>query len=250
MRIDQIELSGSLFVTSSASIILGQTKISSDNNGSISFTKVNNPTQKVIGSYSGSFTGSIKLPTVPQGAAETNILLVNGSGNVVYRNNLSLTGAQGNQGNQGPTGLQGTTGAQGNQGPTGIQGTVGTNGNQGNQGPQGNQGIQGIQGTVGTQGFQGRQGPQGNQGPTGVQGTAGIVSGVTKIQFGTATPVSFEGTVTFPTAFSSNPIIVTTAQNQGTSPYNMVISITSFSTTSFSYYIINSLRPFNWIAIN
>jgi hypothetical protein len=90
MRIDQIELSGSLFVTSSASIILGKTKISSDNNGSISFTNVNNPTQKVIGSYSGSFTGSIKLPTVPQGAAETNILLVNGSGNVVYRSTSSL----------------------------------------------------------------------------------------------------------------------------------------------------------------
>jgi hypothetical protein len=137
MRIDQIELSGSLFVTSSASIILGQTKISSNNNGSISFTNVSNPTQKVIGSYSGSFTGSIKLPTVPQGAAETNILLVNGSGNVVYRSNLSLTGAQGNQG---ATGVQGTNG------------TVGTQGFQGNQGPQGNQGIQG---TVGTQGSQG-----------------------------------------------------------------------------------------------
>jgi hypothetical protein len=64
----------------SSSIYLGKTKISSDSNGSISFTNVNNPSQKVIGSYSGSFTGSIKLPTVPQGAAETNILLVNGSG--------------------------------------------------------------------------------------------------------------------------------------------------------------------------
>jgi hypothetical protein len=64
MRIDQIELSGSLFVTSSASIILGQTKISSDNNGSISFTNVNNPTQKVIGSYSGSFTGILSIEAI------------------------------------------------------------------------------------------------------------------------------------------------------------------------------------------
>jgi hypothetical protein len=87
-------------------------------------------------------------------------------------------------------------------------------------------------------------------GESGTSGAAGIVSGVNKIQFGTATPVSYEGTVTFPTAFSSNPIIVTTGQNQGSGPYSMVISITSFSTTSFSYYILNSLKPFNWIAIN
>jgi hypothetical protein len=173
MRIDQIELSGSLFVTSSASIILGQTKISSDNNGSISFTNVSNPTQKVIGSYSGSFTGSIKLPTVPQGAAETNILLVNGSGNVVYRSNLSLTGAQGNQGTQGIQGIQGTVGTQGFQG---FQGDTGAQGTQGTQGIQGTAGTQGIQGTVGAQGSQGAQGIQGT---VGTQGATGASAGIT-----------------------------------------------------------------------
>jgi hypothetical protein len=174
MRIDEIQLSGSLFVTSSASIILGQTKISSDNNGSISFTNVSNPTQKVIGSYSGSFTGSIKLPTVPQGAAETNILLINGSGNVVYRNNLSLTGAQGSQ------------------------------------------------------------------------GPSGIVSGVNKILFGTYTGAQ-TATVTFDSSFSSVPTVVATVVAPGV----LAITITSISTTSFTYTRQStSTWPITWIAIN
>ena len=195
MRIDQIELSGSLFVTSSASIILGQTKISSDNNGSISFTNVSNPTQKVIGSYSGSFTGSIKLPTVPQGAAETNILLVNDSGNVVYRSNLSLTGAQGNQGAtgvQGTNGTVGTQGFQGNQGTTGLQGTTGAQGTQGIQGTAGTNGAQGFQGATGVQGTAGTNGAQGNQGATGVQGTNGTV-GIDGAQ-GRQGPTGIQGT--------------------------------------------------------
>jgi hypothetical protein len=67
-----------------------------------------------------SITGSTaKLTTIPTGTSENNILLVDGTGNVVKRTDLSLTGAQG---------TTGTTGAQGTVGSTGTQGTTGTNG--------------------------------------------------------------------------------------------------------------------------
>jgi hypothetical protein len=79
----------------SASIYLGNTKISANNQGRLSIINSENPSQKTIGDYSGSFTGSIKLPVIPQGTTETNILLVNNDGNLVYRSNLSLTGSQG-----------------------------------------------------------------------------------------------------------------------------------------------------------
>ena len=97
--------------------------------------------------YTGSFSGSLKLTKVPLGSSETNILLINNQGNVVYRSDLSLTGPQGNQG---PTGLQGTTGstgvagAQGSQGPLGLQGSIGAQGLQGSIGAQGFQGVAGT----------------------------------------------------------------------------------------------------------
>jgi hypothetical protein len=292
MRIDRINLSGSLSISSSLAVTPLRVNdnylfISSTGNVGIG---TSSPTKKLVvtGSVavrgglrattlSGSFTGSIKLPNIPLGTSETNIVLVNGGGGLVYRSNLSLTGAQGNQGPQGNQGIQGTEGTngnQGNQGPTGIQGTAGTNGNQGNQGPQGNQGIQGIQGTVGTQGFQGRQGPQGNQGPTGVQGTvgtqgfqgrqgpsgstgppgppgaAGIVPGVNKILFGEyATPGYLSGdAVTFPTAFSTTPTVFAVAFTGASSAVNVVI--TGVSTTSFSYAMTSFGISIYWIAIN
>jgi hypothetical protein len=224
MRIDKIQLSGSLLISSSLSrspLRINDNYLYINPQGNIGIGTTN-PTSKLVvtGSVAvqgsmvakslvGSLTGSVKLPTIAQGTSETNIVLVDGSGGLVYRSNLSLTGAQGSQGatgvqgtngTVGTQGFQGTQGIQGTQGTQGIQGTVGTQGFQGNQGAQGNQGIQGfqgtqgiqgtqgtqgtqgiqgtvgtqgIQGTVGTQGFQGRQGPQGNQGPTGIQGTVG-----------------------------------------------------------------------------
>jgi hypothetical protein len=183
----------------------------------------------VAKSLVGSLTGSVKLPTIAQGTSETNIVLVDGSGGLVYRSNLSLTGAQGSQGatgvqgtngTVGTQGFQGTQGIQGTQGTQGIQGTVGTQGFQGNQGAQGNQGIQGfqgtqgiqgtqgtqgtqgIQGTVGTQGFQGNQGAQGNQGIQGTVGTQGIQGTVGTQGFqgrqgpqGNQGPTGIQGTV-------------------------------------------------------
>jgi hypothetical protein len=144
MRIDQIELSGSLSISSSLA-----TDPLRVNNNYLFVSKTGNvgigtktPTSKLVvtGSVavrgglrattlSGSFTGSIKLPNIPLGTSETNIVLVNGGGGLVYRNNLSLTGAQGFQGRQGPQGTNGTVGidgAQGNQGPTGVQGANGS----------------------------------------------------------------------------------------------------------------------------
>jgi hypothetical protein len=167
MRIDKIQLSGSLLISSSLSrspLRINDNYLYINPQGNIGIGTTN-PTSKLVvtGSIavqgqvrattlSGSFTGSIKLPTIPLGTSETNIVLVNGGGGLVYRSNLSLTGAQGNQG---PTGVQGTNGTVGTNGAQGNQGTAGTNGTQGNQGPQGNQGSTGIQGTVGTQGATG-----------------------------------------------------------------------------------------------
>jgi hypothetical protein len=97
-------------------------------------------------------SGSITWSGLAVGSSETNILVADGSGNIKYRSNLSLTGPQGFQGFQGLQGIQGPIGPQGNQGPIGPQG---------NQGPIGPQGLQGLQGF---QGNQGRQGPISNVG--------------------------------------------------------------------------------------
>ena len=139
MRIDRINLSGSLSISSSLAVTPLRVNdnylfISSTGNVGIG---TSSPTKKLVvtGSVSvqgqlkattlsGSFTGSIKLPTIPLGTSETNIVLVDGSGGLVYRSNLSLTGAQGNQG---ATGVQGTNGTVGTQGFQGNQGATGTN---------------------------------------------------------------------------------------------------------------------------
>lgn len=184
MRIDQIELSGSLSISSSLAtnpLTVNDNYLFVSNTGNVGIgTKT--PTSKLVvtGSVSvqgsmvakslvGSLTGSVKLPTIAQGTSETNIVLVNESGGLVFRSNLSLTGAQGTQGIQGTNGTIGVNGAQGIQGDTGAQGT---------QGIQGDTGAQGIQGTVGAQGTNGTigvNGAQGNQGPIGAQGTSGTV---------------------------------------------------------------------------
>jgi hypothetical protein len=44
----------------------------------------------VAKSLVGSLTGSVKLPTIAQGTSETNIVLVDGSGGLVYRSTSSL----------------------------------------------------------------------------------------------------------------------------------------------------------------
>lgn len=119
MRIDRINLSGSLSISSSLAVTplrVNDNYLFVSNTGNVGIG-TNNPTSKLVvtGSIavqgqlkattlSGSFTGSIKLPTIPLGTSETNIVLVDGSGGLVYRNNLSLTGAQGAQGAQGLNG--------------------------------------------------------------------------------------------------------------------------------------------------
>jgi hypothetical protein len=128
MRIDQIELTGSLSISASLAtnpLVVNEDYLFVSNTGNVGIgTKT--PTSKLVvtGSVavrgglrattlSGSFTGSIKLPNIPLGTSETNIVLVNGGGGLVYRSNLSLTGPQGNQGatGTGTTGAQGATGA-------------------------------------------------------------------------------------------------------------------------------------------
>jgi len=105
MRIDQIELSGSLSISSSLAtnpLVVNDDYLFVSNTGNVGIG-TNNPTSKLVvtGSVSvrgglrattlsGSFTGSIKLPTIPLGTSETNIVLVDGSGGLVYRSNLSL----------------------------------------------------------------------------------------------------------------------------------------------------------------
>jgi hypothetical protein len=119
MRIDRINLSGSLSISSSLAVTPLRVNdnylfISSTGNVGIG---TSSPTKKLVitgsvavqgqlkaAALSGSFTGSIKLPTIPQGTLETNIVLVDGSGGLVYRSNLSLTGSQGAQGFQGTNG--------------------------------------------------------------------------------------------------------------------------------------------------
>jgi len=251
MRIDQIELSGSLSISASLAtnpLVVNEDYLFVSNTGNVGIG-TNNPTSKLVvtGSVavqgglrattlSGSFTGSIKLPNIPLGTSETNIVLVNGGGDLVYRSNLSLTGAQGSQG---------FAGSSGPPGPLGPPGSPGPQGSQGFQGPQGNQGRQGPQGS---------QGPQGAQGPQGRQGPSGIISGVNKILFGAFVWVDEgnSGTITFPSSFSSTPTVVAACN---ISPYvnyysDLSVLITGISTTGFSYYTPVQGTSFWWIAIN
>ena len=94
MRIDQIELSGSLAISASLAtnpLVVNNNYLFVSNTGNVGIG-TNNPTSKLVvtGSVSvrgglrattlsGSFTGSIKLPTIPLGTSETNIVLVDGS---------------------------------------------------------------------------------------------------------------------------------------------------------------------------
>jgi hypothetical protein len=59
-----------------------------------------------------------KLTTISEGSNEHKIVVLDNSGNLKFRTNLSLTGATGSPGAQGITGTQGT------QGPTGATGTT------------------------------------------------------------------------------------------------------------------------------
>lgn len=73
----------------------------------------------------------ILAPTIPSGSTETDILVRDSSGNVYYRNDLSLVGPQGPQGYNGvdgPQGPQGYNGINGLQGPQGTQGSIGAMG--------------------------------------------------------------------------------------------------------------------------
>ena len=133
-----------------------------------------NSNTEITGSVS--ITGSLAVKDVPIGTSETNILLVDATGNVRYRSNLSLqgtTGAQGATGAQGTAGTNGTIGSNGSQGTTGAQGATGPTGAQGAQGIQGRQGTTGTNGTNGSNGGPGPTGPPGGPGPTGGSGGPG-----------------------------------------------------------------------------
>ena len=112
--------------------------IQTDGLGNLTFRGIGDIISGSLFNYTGSFSGNVQLTEVPLGSSETNILLIDNSGSIVYRSNISLTGAQGFQGIAGVQGLQGSQGSQGNQG---IQGTVGAQGFQGSQGIQGSTGI-------------------------------------------------------------------------------------------------------------
>ncbi len=112
-------------------------------------------------------TGSLKLPSIPVGTTETNILVADGSGNIAYRSNLSLTGSTGAPGPTGPTGPTGLTG------PTGPTGPSGSNGSPGSPGPTGPTGPTGPSGSAGPPGPTGPAGPTGPTGPSGSAGLAG-----------------------------------------------------------------------------
>jgi hypothetical protein len=92
-----------LYLTS-ASIYLGRTKITSGPNGKISFVDSQNPNQKITGNYTGSFSGSFNISGIRQGSNENKVLLLDSNNNIIYRNNLALTGSKGNKGDMGPSG--------------------------------------------------------------------------------------------------------------------------------------------------
>jgi len=106
-------------------------------------------------------TADSRLSSIPVGTNENKIVVMDGSGNLKYRTNISLTGATG------PTGASGATGAVGSTGTQGIIGLTGSSGASGATGPTGPTGPTGLKGNVG------------NTGPTGLTGAASTVAGPT-----------------------------------------------------------------------
>jgi hypothetical protein len=104
---------------------------------------------KVTGPVTGS---TAQITNIPEGIAETRVVVVDNQGNTKYRTDLSLQGPAGATGAQGTTG---TTGAQGTTGTTGTQGATGTAGAQGTTGAQGTSGAGALVGDVlGNPGYQ------------------------------------------------------------------------------------------------
>ena len=106
-------------ITSSQEFVTGSTVFGSSLSNTHQFTG------------SVSITGSLTIPSIPQGTTETNILVIDTNGGFKYRNNLSLQGAQGATGPQGAQGAQGAVGPQGAQGAVGPQGAQGATGQRG-----------------------------------------------------------------------------------------------------------------------
>jgi hypothetical protein len=98
-----------------------------------------------------------KLTTISEGSNEHKIVVLDNSGNLKFRTNLSLTGATGSPGAQGITGTQGTRGLTGLTGPTGPNGSTGSTGTQGTTGTIGATGTQGTTGSTGATGLLGTQ---------------------------------------------------------------------------------------------
>ncbi len=101
-------------------------------------------------------TADSKLSSIPVGTNENKIVVIDDSGNLKYRTNISLTGATGATGN---TGLTGATGAVGNNGSNGLAGAAGVKGDTGNAGAKGSTGaastVAGPKGAAGINGSNG-----------------------------------------------------------------------------------------------
>lgn len=121
------------------------------------------------------YDGELWVPSnyIPDGQANGDVLVWDGSAWTASKINAGGTGSQGPKGD---TGEQGPMGPQGPQGPQGLTGLAGATGAVGPQGPQGLQGPQGPAGVAGPQGLQGIAGANGAKGDKGDQGDPGLVS--------------------------------------------------------------------------
>ena len=206
--------------------------------------------------------------TVTDSAGSTNQITVkNGS-----KGSIGLTGPTGPQGKQGATGATGPTGPQGTQGATGPRGATGTTGATGPVGPTGPQGKQGATGATGAKGATGATGPtgargatgatgatgptgpQGATGPRGATGATGAAAKNMKIQSGLLGTNGIEGwksfNVTFPTPYSSTPLV---CANHTTMFSTENIMVNNVSSTGFTLYIYATTSSYyfevQWFAI-
>ena len=160
------DLTGNLF---SVSDISGIPILNVNSNGT---TTLDGP----LNGVSATFT------EIPNGVSETMIIVIDESGQLKKRSNLSLTGPRGYIGPKGTIGATGPTGPAGDRGITGAISTVaGPKGSTGDTGSTGARGATGSASTVagpkGSTGSAGATGPRGGTGPRGAQGNASTVAG-------------------------------------------------------------------------
>ena len=160
------DLTGNLF---SVSDISGIPILNVNSNGT---TTLDGP----LNGVSATFT------EIPNGVSETMIIVIDESGQLKKRSNLSLTGPRGYIGPKGTIGATGPTGPAGDRGITGAISTVagpkGSTGSSGSTGPQGPKGDKGDKGDTGPAGGRGATGAASTvAGARGVSGSASTVAG-------------------------------------------------------------------------